>query len=51
MRAGKGWEFAIKHEARCEMTSVHVKFREERAGELMGTFCKRLDAREGYRQW
>lgn len=32
---------------RCENTSVHVKFREERAGELMRTFCKRLDGQKG----
>lgn len=51
VRPGKGWEFAIKDEVRCEMTSVHVRFREERAGEFMGTFCKRLGAREGYQQW
>lgn len=50
MRAGKGWEFAIKDEVSYEMISVHVKFREERAGELMRTFCKGLDAREGYQQ-
>lgn len=50
MRAGKGWEFAIEDEVSYEMISVHVKFREERAGELMRTFCKILDAREGYQQ-
>lgn len=29
------------------MAAVHVEFREERAGGLMRTFCKRMDAREG----
>lgn len=43
MRAGKVWEFEIRDGVRHGITSVHVKVREERAGELMGTFCKRLD--------
>lgn len=30
----------MKDEVRYEMASVHVKFREERAGGLMRTFCK-----------